>query len=55
MPFLRDLSVFRNSHFMDKKVRSATCRSLGTRFFYFYGGKDSIPRVMLITPEPGIK
>ena len=33
----------------------STCRSLARRFFDFYGGKDSIPRVMLITPEPGIK
>ena len=23
-------------------------------FFYFKGGKDSIPRSILITPEPGI-
>ena len=37
------------------KSERSTCRSLGTRFFDFYGGKDSIPRVMLITPEPGIK
>ena len=37
------------------KSERSTCRSLGTRCFDFYGGKDSIPRVMLITPEPGIK
>ena len=34
------------------KSERSTCRSLGTRFFYFYSGKDLIPRVILITPEP---
>ena len=41
--------------YKSERSERSTCRSLGTRFFDFYGGKDSIPRVMLITTEPGIK
>ena len=37
------------------KSERSTCWSLGRRSFDFSGGKDSFPRVMLITPEPGIR
>ena len=36
-----------------RMVYGPSGRPFGTRFFDFWGGKDSIPRVMLIPPEPG--
>ena len=46
---------FKGRVLMVYKSEWFTCRPFGKRFFDFLGGKDSIPRVMLITPEPGIK